>query len=136
MRPIHAEVLDAALAQADRRDGWTFRLGDVVRSLPHLNPATVRTHVGSRCCVNAPANHQSRHPYFRVVDRGVYRIEPGFRRTARPRVRGGGWQDRVLAAVESGVDPTLIVESLRLTPTERLEHMRTAAESLEAMKAR
>jgi len=46
-----------------------------------------------------------------------------------------GWQDRLLAKVESGVDPTLIRESLKLTPTERLERMRAAAEALEAMKA-
>lgn len=136
MKPVHLHVLDAALAQTAARVRWEFRLADVVRALTYLNAGTVRTHVASRCCVNAPANHQSRHPYFRAVRRGVYRIEPGFRRAARPHSRGGGWQDRVLAAVESGVDPTLIVDSLRLTPTERLERMRTAAESLEAMQPR
>jgi hypothetical protein len=115
------------VALADPRD-WTFRIADVVKALPALNPGSVRTHVASRCCVNAPAHHQSRHRYFRAVGRGVYRIEPAARRR---RTRSQGWQDRILAAIDSGVDPTLIAESLRWTPTERLERMRRAAVSLE-----
>jgi hypothetical protein len=133
--PIHLAVLDAAVAQTGSRARWRFALRDVVRTLPHLNPATVRTHVASRCCVNAPSNHQSRYPYFRAVGRGVYRVEPAFRRSAGRRLKGG-WQDRILERIESGVDPTLIDESLGLTPTERLERMRQAAESLDAMKSR
>jgi hypothetical protein len=134
-RPIHLAVLDVALAQTDDRAGWRVALRDIVRALPHLNPATVRTHVASRCCVNAPSNHQSRYPYFRAVGRGVYRVEPAFRRMTRRHSRTG-WQDRILERLDSGVDPTLIDESLRLTPTERLERMRKAAESLDAMKSR
>jgi hypothetical protein len=38
--------------------------------------------------------------------------------------------------MESGVDPTLLAESLAMTPTERLETMRRAALSLDAMKSR
>lgn len=136
MDPIHLEVLDAARRLATAKTLWTFRLTDLVRSLPHLNPGTVRTHVASRCCVNAPSHHQTRYPYFRAVGRGVYRIEPRFRQRSRQRGAAEvGWQDRLLAKVESGVDPTLIRESLTLTPTERLERMREAAEALEAMKA-
>jgi hypothetical protein len=41
-------------------------------------------------------------------------------------------QDRLLA-LGSGVDPSLIDESLAMTPTERLDTMRRAAVSLEAM---
>jgi hypothetical protein len=135
VRPVHLDVLDAALAQTGVRAGWRVALRDIVRVLPHLNPATVRTHVASRCCVNAPSNHQSRYPYFRAVGRGVYRVEPAFRRTTRRRSKGG-WQDRILERVDSGVDPTLIDESLKLTPTERLERMRQVAESLDAMQSR
>ena len=51
---IHEEVLAAARRIGrDRRD-WTFRPDEIVRVLPHLNAGTVRTHVTSRCCVNAP----------------------------------------------------------------------------------
>ena len=129
MTPVHSQVLEAARRVADR--SHTFWLADLVRALPHLNAATVRTHVASRCCVNAPAHHQSRHRYFRAVGRGVYRIEPAVRRR---RTRSRGWQDRVLAAIDSGVDPTLIAESLRCTPTERLERMRRATASLEDVR--
>lgn len=134
-RPVHLDVLDAALAHTGDRAGWRFALRDIVRALPHLNAATVRTHVASRCCVNAPSNHQTRYAYFRAVGRGVYRVEPAFRRAARRRSKGG-WPDRILEHLDSGVDPTLIEESLKLTPTERLERMRKVAESLDAMKSR
>ena len=131
MKPVHAEVLEAARRIADRNQ--TFQLVDLVREVAHLNAATVRTHVASRCCVNAPANHESRHPYFRAVGRGRYRIEPRFRRASRAR---RDWQDRLIDALGSGVDLTLIDESLRMTPTERLDTMRRAARSLDAMTRR
>lgn len=128
--PIHSQVLDAARNLA-RRD-WTFEIREVVKGLPHLNQGTVRTHVASRCCVNAPSNHQSRHPYFTSVGRGVYRVEPRYR-GRRSRHQGGGKasQDIILESIESGVDMTLIRESLAMTPTERLEAMRRAVLSLD-----
>lgn len=104
----------------------------VVGALPHLNAATVRTHVASRCCVNAAANHQSRYEYFRSVGRGEYRIEPRFR--DRGAAHPTPSQDRLIA-LGSGVDPTLIDASLRMTPTERIETMRRAAMALDGMKA-
>jgi hypothetical protein len=131
MAAVHAQVLDAARRVADA--SHAFRLADVVRALPHLNPATVRTHVASRCCVNAPSNHASRYRYFRAAGGGRYRIEPAFR-GGRTRGRpAGSWQDRLIRALGSGVDETLLEESLKMTPTERLETMRRAALSLEAM---
>ena len=133
MAPVHTVVLAAAREIADAR--WRFRLRDVVRNLPEQNPMTVRTHVASRCCVNAPGNHQSRYTYFRALGNGVYVIEPPFRSTPEPRPRARPWQDRLIAALGSGVDPTLLDETQRLTPTERLERMRTAAASLDRIRA-
>src|SRR5262249_45450900 len=136
MPAVHTRVLDAALALADRRADWVFRLRDVVAALPELHAPTVRTHVTSRCCVNAPSNHQSRYAYFRAVGRGIYAVEPPFRRRARggrTSLRRRGWQDALLSQIDSGVDPTLIEESLRLSPTERLERMQSAARSIDAM---
>lgn len=132
--PVHLEVLAAATRVAGR--SRTFHLRDVVAALPHLNAGTVRTHVTSRCCVNAPAHHQTRWRYFRKVGRGEYCLEkrsPARAAEARPAY---GWQDRVLAALPTSIDPTLIAESLERTPTERLEHMRAAALSLERMRRR
>ena len=134
MEPIHRQVLEAARRCA--ADDGTFAVADVVRALLHLDAATVRTHVASRCCVNAPAHHASRYRYFRAVARGIYRLEASFRHRAGRRTRQTGWQDRVLAAVSSGVDSTLIAESLKLTPTGRLEASRHAAASLESMTRR
>ena len=79
--PIHAQVLTAAQRLCDPED-WTFRLIDIVRSLPHLNENSVRTHVVSRCCENARPNHAHRWPYFRNVARGRYEIQPSFRPAA------------------------------------------------------
>jgi hypothetical protein len=120
-RPVHAQVLEAARRIAD--GAGTFRLRDLVAALPHLNPGTVRTHVASRCCISAPAHHQTRWPYFHVVRRGIYRIDSRVRRAAARRQRRG-WQDRILESGDTGIDPTLIAANLRLTPTERLEQLR------------
>ena len=83
--PVHDQVLDAARRLCRERGGWTFRPDEVVRALPHLNPSTVRTHIVSRCCVNAPRNHPHRWEYFKRIGRGVYEILPQHRRVARAR---------------------------------------------------
>src|SRR5688500_8038509 len=133
--PVHEQVVEAAARVADARR--TFKLRDVVAALPHLNAGTVRTHVASRCCVNAPAHHQTRWPYFRALGGGAYRLEHrAARRAATPRrQQRRGWQDRILGPDNGGIDPTLIASSLQLTPTERLERMRQATISLDEMRA-
>jgi hypothetical protein len=77
---IQEQVLAAALGICRSRKGWTFRPAEVVAALPDLNAGSVRTHVMSRCCVNAPPNHLHRWPYFRRVARGVYEVLPELRR--------------------------------------------------------
>lgn len=75
--PIHIELLLTAQRLCSKHD-WTFRLGDVVDELPHLNRKSVYADA-SRCCVNAPRHHAKRWPYFRRVRNGVYEILPRFR---------------------------------------------------------
>ncbi len=77
---IHDEVLRAAGRLCRERRGWTFTPAEVVRALPDLNESSVRTHIVSRCCVNAPKNHPHKWDYFRRVQRGVYEILPAYRR--------------------------------------------------------
>ena len=72
-------MLAAAQRLCESRADWTFKPAEIVRSLAGVNEATVRTEVTGRCCVNAPDHHARRWPYFRRVDRGLYRIEPAFR---------------------------------------------------------
>ena len=83
--PLHEEVLRAALRLCRERGEWTFRPNEVVRALPHLNPSSVRTHIVSRCCVNAPAHHVHRWRYFRRRAHGVYEILAPYRRAKLPR---------------------------------------------------
>ncbi len=80
--PIHQEILAAAIRLCRRRGEWSFRTAEIVRLLPHLNASSVRTHVVSRCCVNAPRNHPHKWDYFRRSSRGVYEVIPSRRRTA------------------------------------------------------
>jgi predicted RNase H-like HicB family nuclease len=88
--PIHEDILSAVRRICRERDEWRFRVKEIVAALPHLNPNSVRTHIVSRCCVNAPKNHPHRWPYFRRVGRGEYEILPAFRadHTSRPDQQG------------------------------------------------
>src|SRR5215475_5923820 len=82
--PVHLEVLHAAQRLCRERGRWTFVAEDIVRALPHLNENSVRTHVSSRCCINAPAHHGRRWPYFRRLSRGRYEIAPAHRNRRAP----------------------------------------------------
>jgi hypothetical protein len=81
---VHQQVLSAAIEVAAERSDWSFRTEEIVSALPHLRAGTVRTHVTSRLCVNAPANHPHRWPYFRRMRRGVYEVLPTYRKTSAP----------------------------------------------------
>ena len=76
---VHEKVLATAQRLCAAHRSRQFALKDVVQALPRLNERTVRTHVGSRCCVNAPKNHDHRLPYFRRLRRGVYEICEAYR---------------------------------------------------------
>ena len=141
--PIHERVLEAALRICRERGRWSFGPREVVVALADLNPGSVRTHVMSRCCVNAPAHHAHRWPYFRRVHRGVYEILPAWRRWRGPggseagrKARGAGSAargplrlrvdlepdrpDPVIEAYEKDIDRTLVRQGLRMTCEERL----------------
>lgn len=76
---IHEEVLNAARRICKERGNWRFAPEELVRALPHLNVSSVRTHIVSRCCINAPRNHPHKWNYFRRIKRGVYEIAAGYR---------------------------------------------------------
>ena len=75
----HLAVLAAAQRLCAERQEPVFTPEEIVRALPAVNASTVRTHVTSRCCVNAPSHHQSRPEYFRRIDRGRYELLPRYR---------------------------------------------------------
>src|SRR5262249_7076083 len=75
----HQLILEAAQRICAGRRESVFTPNEIVQALPHLNAQTVRTHVTSRCCVNARPHHQSRLPYFRKTDRGKYELLAPYR---------------------------------------------------------
>jgi predicted RNase H-like HicB family nuclease len=75
----HVEILEAVRRITASRADWSFTPDEIVRALPHLNPGTVRTHITSRCCINAPKNHPHKWDYFERVSRGRYRLVPRYR---------------------------------------------------------
>ena len=83
---IHEEILTAARRLCSARGSWTFAPSEIVNALPHLNERSVRTHVISRCCANAPKHHAHRWPYFRRISRGRYEIQPRYREAELPEV--------------------------------------------------
>jgi predicted RNase H-like HicB family nuclease len=95
---IHDDVLEAARQRCAANGTWQFVLSDVVASLPHLNESSVRTHVTSRCCTNAPKNHAHRWPYFRRLSRGVYEVMPKYR-TAGTTITTGALRDALHVTV-------------------------------------
>lgn len=87
--PIHDQVLAMAQRNCAHRADGTFKPAEIVASLPDLNAQSVRTHVVSRCCVNAPSNHASRWPYFERTGRGRYRICENYRPAKDPSLSTG-----------------------------------------------
>jgi predicted RNase H-like HicB family nuclease len=79
MEHVHQRVLDAANRLASRNKEGVFTIAEVVRALPELNESSVRTHVASRCCIDAPRNHPHKWDYFRRVGRGRYEVAPRYR---------------------------------------------------------
>jgi len=137
---IRERVLEAALRICRGRGGWTFGPGEIVVALPDLNSGSVRTHVMSRCCVNAPAHHVHRWPYFRRIHRGEYEILPAWRRRHRPGGAEAGYApgperpDPVIAAYEKDIDRTLILRRLRLSFEDRLLALESWMKDIEELK--
>ena len=98
---IHEEILVTARRLCTARRSWTFTPVEVVQALPHLNARSVRTHVVSRCCANAPSHHAHRWPYFERLQRGVYEIRKDYRES--PRAPGAGMGVSWLQVAEADV---------------------------------
>ena len=111
---VQQQVLAAAQRLCETRAEGTFTLAELVAALPHLDAGTIRTHVASRCCVNAPSNHAHRWPYFRRLRRGVYRIEPEFRRPAGPAAPAARVAE---AAQEYAVDSPALTSTIHAVVT-------------------
>lgn len=67
--PCHDETLAAARVVLVRTGRRSFRVPEILSEMAQSGYAesTIRTHITSRCCINAPKNHAVRYPYFRRV---------------------------------------------------------------------
>ncbi len=72
------EVVKAAQAIIAEKGQSFFTIQEVVDYLmlngTTYSEATIRTHIASRCCVNAPNHHAVTYADFERVDRGRYRL--------------------------------------------------------------
>jgi hypothetical protein len=72
------EILEAIEALLRRADKDAFSVDDVVREMRSRGTsyaeATIRTHITSRMCDNAPDNHGVVYSDLRRIDRGLYKL--------------------------------------------------------------
>lgn len=72
---------DEILAAISRLDQDVFSPADVVREMQRHGTAysqsTIRTHVTSRMCADAPDNHGTTYADLERVGHGRYRLRPG-----------------------------------------------------------
>lgn len=73
-------VLNAAKTVVLRKGVNEFTIEEIIEELRNsgstYKESTIRTHVSSRCCVNAPEHHAVRYAFFERTGRGLYRIVP------------------------------------------------------------
>ena len=116
-KPAHLEILEAAIRICSERRNWTFVPLEIVRALPQLDASTVRTHITSRCCVNAPQHHADKLSYFRRVGRGRYEILPTLRRRVARRtfaIRSDNMLRDTVHAVVSRSGDMYVIECLEV----------------------
>lgn len=77
MRTCRDAILDAFLRLERRHGRRNFQLDEIVTETlaedPQYKESTVRTHVTSRMCADAPDNHATVFADLTRVDRGIYR---------------------------------------------------------------
>jgi len=75
------EVVQAARAIIARKRRNEFRLAEIIQYLKDANSeyseSTIRTHVTSRCCANAPDHHAKVYRDFEKIGKGMYQVVSG-----------------------------------------------------------
>lgn len=78
MRGTAREQILAALDEILLDPSETFTIPDVLDALDRigtdLTETTIRTHITSRMCANAPDNHAKTYADLERVGRGIYRL--------------------------------------------------------------
>jgi hypothetical protein len=77
-RTCRDEVLDAMMNLSRRHNREVFTPVEIIRQVQNQTDAykesTIRTHVVSRMCTNAPIHHVPKYDDLVRVDRGLYRL--------------------------------------------------------------
>jgi hypothetical protein len=72
------ELLSAAVAVCRRSGGDPFTLTAILAEMharkSRYPDSTIRTHVTSKMCSNAPAHHAKTYPDFESLGGGIYRL--------------------------------------------------------------
>jgi hypothetical protein len=76
--PCHEAVRAAAKNLVSRGSNNEFTVPEIIaevrRAGHRFADSTVRTHVNSRCCVNAPDHHGVTYDYFERIEPDRYRL--------------------------------------------------------------
>ena len=72
------EVREAAIAVITQKDENIFAPNEIIRYLKSkgtsYKESTIMTHITSKCCKNAPANHATRYEDFERIGKGLYKV--------------------------------------------------------------
>jgi hypothetical protein len=72
------EILDCAQDIVLRRGENRFTILEIIRCMEkrgtNYRESTIRTHITSRLCANAPDNHAVTYDDLERVERGIYRL--------------------------------------------------------------
>lgn len=73
------ELLEVITALVNEKGVNEFTMIEAVEAMANYHSAysenTIRTHISSRCCANAPKHHATAYDDYERVGRGVYRIK-------------------------------------------------------------
>lgn len=155
---VRSDILTVVRSLVMRRDDDTFSMAEVLEAMHRAGTRhadqTIRTHVGSVMCINAPSNHAVGYPDFERIDRGRFRLVER-ESTAAPTAarRAAGAQDQSLSTADDvdvssppgpeGAPPidagqlSLVVAALASPPlTSRVAATEAKLEGLDAEGAR
>jgi hypothetical protein len=72
------EILDCVRRITSQRGSDEFTIEEIIRCMrtcgTEYRDSTIRTHISSRLCLNAPKHHAVRYPDFERTARGTYRL--------------------------------------------------------------
>lgn len=73
------ELLEVVTKLVNKKSINEFTVAEVLEAMMNNNTVysvnTIKTHITSRCCMNAPKNHYSTYDDYERVNKGVYKLK-------------------------------------------------------------